>query len=415
MRLIQLTIVTDSIAPIIRSFRIRVVLEVIVISIEIDVQRRVVSTSETIVPLAGTRPITTSRSGIGPPRCHLEGSRHVGLSHRGFEIDFRVGLDGTWLHLKNIDFGRTPSDSLGHSVMGNSIAGRHVLSPKCFFCAKVGGKWPNVLGTSYIGVARQVPQQPKRWPQSTNVALARHRSLCFDNTTRETKLVPGLQHCRFKMFRFSSLLFRIFFVFPNNESVGGFGCNDELTIIVGSCICYRIIVQRSVGVIVLFESGPSWITSVCKGTPGHVELFGKYEFVRTRSGRGISRGRLRWCRRGPRRTSCWGFGSVFLVFLVFLLRLRDDPRDWSKRVRESNIDGGIRIDPICCAKALRRRECDCQCRHQQQIHGKPVLGESYHCHLVVFGKKSDYENLTERNNGVVAMLLWFVAYSNRWE
>mmetsp|Transcript_9771 Transcript_9771/g.20274 ORF Transcript_9771/g.20274 Transcript_9771/m.20274 type:complete len:202 (-) Transcript_9771:402-1007(-) len=195
--------------------------------------------------------------------------------------------------------------------MGNFSAGRNLLAIECLFGTNVGRPRPNVLGASHVGVACQVSQQPKCWPQTTNVTFSRQLNLGFHNATSETKLVPRLQHGRFEMLGFTNLLFRIFFVFPNDIGIFGLSFNDELSIFVRFSIRGRIIVKGVVGVIVFLECGPSWIASVFKGSLGNIELLRKDELMRIRCAGGIRRRSSCWSCRGFRSTSGWRRGPMF--------------------------------------------------------------------------------------------------------
>ena len=61
VRFRQLPVVTHSITPIIRFFGARIALEMVVVSVKINVQGSILPTSQSIVPLTRSRPMSTSR------------------------------------------------------------------------------------------------------------------------------------------------------------------------------------------------------------------------------------------------------------------------------------------------------------------------------------------------------------------
>jgi len=66
----------------------------------------------------------------------------------------------------------------------------------------------------------------------------------------------------------------------DNVRVVGFGCDFELSIVVGAHIVVTVIMEGVVCVIVLFHGSPAWIRPVVKLSIGCIEFIGKNELVR---------------------------------------------------------------------------------------------------------------------------------------
>ena len=130
---------------------------------------------------------------------------------------------------------------------------------------------------SDIGMPGNIPEQPEGGPETSHIVLPRELNLRFDNAPRETEFVPRLEHGGGEMF-LVHLGVEGFVVDSNECRIFCLGFDDQCSVlrldIVGG-----VVVQSSVGIIVLVQCGPLGISAVLKGSAVLIEFIGEDQLV----------------------------------------------------------------------------------------------------------------------------------------
>mmetsp|Transcript_18812 Transcript_18812/g.33885 ORF Transcript_18812/g.33885 Transcript_18812/m.33885 type:complete len:454 (+) Transcript_18812:757-2118(+) len=277
MTLIQLSIVRYGIGPIILTGRIGIVQEVIVRPVKGNVERRVHPPRQVTVPLSRSRPPACPRP-WNSSRSDLVRAAQEGLSHGHFSELSLACLDVTRLNLEDVDLGGAPADALVQPVVLHAIARADELRGTALVGAGAGAPGPNVLRTADVGVPGEIAQQPEGGPQASDVVLSRQSHLGLHDAPREAELIPGLEHGALKVF-LDLFLLAFHVVEPDDFRVGRLCLDDQISLGVSVGIFFGVVVLRVVGVIVLFEGGPSRVLSVLEGSMRGVEFVRKNQVV----------------------------------------------------------------------------------------------------------------------------------------
>mmetsp|Transcript_40583 Transcript_40583/g.85190 ORF Transcript_40583/g.85190 Transcript_40583/m.85190 type:complete len:259 (-) Transcript_40583:171-947(-) len=220
------------------------------------------------------------------PRSNLQ----TGTKIRPRYVRIRQLLRTSHHSLQNINFGTAPSLPGFHPIMSHLRTRRNLLRMAILLIALIVTVRPNEVTRPDVRSARQIPQHPKRGPQSSHLGIAGELGGEFDDAAGHAEFVPALDHARLDVFGVGVILKFLFvegFVFVRGSDGG-----DVHYAVGGLDVLGTVEVQCFVCVIIFINGCPSRIRAVIKGTAILFKFIGEYQLVLSRILR-IVRGRTK--------------------------------------------------------------------------------------------------------------------------